>query len=139
MAETRLILDSEVLSGTQQAAKYSLPRLIELIDELPVEKQPRLVSGDCAFGNENVLKPLEDRGVGYLFKMKLTKKARSLTKFLTGIKTDWVDAGQGWKGVGSTLILSGWSKERKVIVLRKKLKDKKERRPDVFSVFGQYP
>ena len=125
MAETRLILDSEVLSGTQQASKYSLPRLIEIIDELPIEKRPRLIRGDCAFGTENVLKPLEDRNVGYLFKMKLTKKAKSLTKFLTSSNRNWSDAGQGWEGVVSTLQLSGWDKERKVIVLRRKLKEKK--------------
>ena len=93
MAETRLILDSEVLPGTQSAAKYSLPRLIEIIDELPSEKRPRLIRGDCAFGNENVLKPLEDRGMGYLFKMKITKKAKSLTRFLSGNNKKWSDAG----------------------------------------------
>jgi hypothetical protein len=127
MAETRLILDSEVLSGTQQASKYSLPRLIEIIDELPPEKRPKLIRGDCAFGTQNVLEPLEDRGVGYLFKMKLTKKAKSLTKFLTSSGKNWVDAGQGWEGVASALQLSGWSKERRVIVLRRKLKEKKQK------------
>lgn len=127
MAETRLILDSEVLPGTQQAAKYSLPRLVEIIDELPLEKRPKLIRGDCAFGNENVLRPLEERGVGYLFKMKLTKKAKSLTKFLTTSGKKWEDAGQGWEGVASTLRLSGWSKDRRVIVLRRKLKEKKQK------------
>jgi hypothetical protein len=127
MAETRLILDSEVLSGNQQAAKYSLPRLIEILDELPPEKKPRLIRGDCAFGTENVLKPLEDRDVGYLFKMKLTKKAKSLTKFVTSSKKNWVDAGQGWEGVVSALQLSGWDQERRVIVLRRKLKEKKKK------------
>ncbi len=127
MAETRLILDCETLPGTQQAATYSLPRLIELIDELPQEKWPKLVRGDCAFGNENVLAPLEKRGVGYLFKMKMTQKAKSLTKFVSGSSNNWVDAGQGWEGVTSTLQLSGWSKERQVIVLRRKLKEKKEK------------
>lgn len=127
MAETRLILDSEVLPGTQSAAKYSLPRLIEIIDELPLEKRPHLVRGDCAFGNENVLSPLEARGVGYLFKMKLTKKAKTLTKFLTNSSKNWIDAGQGWEGVASALQLSGWSKERRVIVLRRKLKEKKSK------------
>lgn len=76
MAETRIILKSEVLPGTHQAAKYLLPRLVEIIDELPLEKRPRSVRGDCAFGNENVLGPLEERGMGYIFKMKLTKKSK---------------------------------------------------------------
>lgn len=125
MAETRLILDAEVLAGTQQAATYSLPRLIEIIDELPPEKRPTLIRGDCAFGNEKVLSPLEERNMGYLFKIKLTKKAKSLTRFVTSSANAWADAGQGWEGVASTLRLSGWTKERRVIVLRKKLKEKK--------------
>jgi hypothetical protein len=40
--------------------------LIEIIDELPVEKKPRLIRGDCAFGNENILEPLEARDMDYL-------------------------------------------------------------------------
>ena len=125
MAETRLILDAEVLAGTQQAATYSLPRLIEIIDELPPEKRPALIRGDCAFGNEKVLSPLEVRNMGYLFKIKLTKKAKSLTRFIMSSANAWADAGQGWEGVASTLRLSGWTKERRVIILRKKLKEKK--------------
>lgn len=127
MAETRLILDSELLSGTQQAATYSLPRLIEIIDELPLEKRPALIRGDCAFGNENVLRPLEERDLNYLFKIKQTKKAKKLTEFVTKSNKNWIDAGEGWEGIASTLELSGWSKERRVVVLRRKLKEKKQK------------
>lgn len=125
MAETRLILDCEVTSGIQQSATYSLPGLVEFIDELPIEQRPSLIRGDCAFGNENVLAPLEDRNMEYLFKVKQTKRAKTLTQFLTKNSKNWIDAGQGWEGVGSSLQLSGWSKERKVIVLRRKLREKK--------------
>lgn len=108
MAETRLILDSETCPGTHQAAMYSLPRLIELIDELPSEKWPELIRGDCAFGNENVLAPIENRGLEYLFKMKLTKKAKNL--IIDRSNKDWADAGQGWEGIASTLqrFLHAW-------------------------------
>jgi len=125
MAETRLILDSEMLAGTQQAATYSLPRLLEIVDELPQEKKPSLIRGDCAFGNEKVLSPLEERKLDYLFKIKLTKRAKKLTQFVMTSTNQWTDAGQGWEGIASTLQLHGWTKERRVIVLRKKLKEKK--------------
>lgn len=128
MAETRLILDAEVLAGTQQAATYSLPRLIEIVDELPLEKKPSLIRGDCAFGNEKVLSPLEARNLGYLFKVKLTKRAKSLTRFVMDTVNDWADAGQGWEGVESILRLSGWTKERRVIILRRKVKEKKSKK-----------
>ena len=125
MAETRLILDSEVLPGNQQAAAYSLPRLIEIIEELPLEQRPSLIRGDCAFGNEKVLSPLEHLGSNYLFKVKLTKKAKILSQFMSKSSNDWVDAGQGWEGVASSLQLTGWTKERRVVILRKRLKEKK--------------
>jgi len=128
MAETRLILDSEVLPGNQQAATYSLPRLIEIIEELPPEQRPSLIRGDCAFGNEKVLSPLERLGSNYLFKVKLTKKAKNLSQFMSKNSNNWVDAGQGWEGVASSLQLTGWTKERRVIILRRKLKEKKPKK-----------
>ena len=128
MAETRLILDSEVLPGNQQAATYSLPRLIEIIEELPPEQRPSLIRGDCAFGNEKVLSPLERLGSNYLFKVKLTKKAKILSQFMSKSSDNWVDAGQGWEGVASGLQLTGWTKERRVVILRRKLKEKKPKK-----------
>ena len=32
----------------------------------------------------------------------------------------WIEAGQGWEGIESTLQLSGWDHKRRVIVLRRK-------------------
>ncbi len=128
MAETRLILDSEVLPGNQQAATYSLPRLIEIIEELPLEQRPSLIRGDCAFGNEKILSPLERLGSNYLFKVKLTKKAKILSQFMSKSSNNWVDAGQGWEGVESSLQLAGWTKERRVVILSRKLKEKKPKK-----------
>ena len=128
MAETRLILDCEVAAGTHQAASYSMPRLLEIINELPPEKRPGLLRGDCAFGNDNVLTPLEEIGIDYLFKMKMTKRAKSLTQLVTNTRDDWADAGQGWEGVTSTLRLTGWTKERRMVVLRRRLTEKKSKK-----------
>jgi hypothetical protein len=127
MAETRLILDSEVLPGKQTPSSYSLPRLLELIDEQPKEKQPSLVRGDCAFGNELVLGELEKRAVPYLFKIRQTKKARELIDLCNRKESLWVDAGQDWEGTEAELQLSTWPKKRRVIVLRRYIE--KEKRP----------
>ena len=35
--------------------------------------------------------------------------------------SDWEDAGQGWEGLEDTLTLVGWSRARRVMVLRRKL------------------
>jgi Transposase DDE domain len=34
---------------------------------------------------------------------------------------DWADAGQGWQGKETTLRLHGWSRHRRVVLLRRKL------------------
>lgn len=121
MSETRMILDCEVMPGKQQAASYSLPWLMEFLEKTPKNKWPTLVRGDCTFGNELFLKPLEEKGVNYLFKLRQTKKVKKLTHILEG--SDWSDAGQGWAGVEAEIKLDGWEHKRRVIVLRRELED----------------
>ena len=36
-------------------------------------------------------------------------------------QSDWTDAGQGWQGKETSLRLEGWSRQRRVILLRRKL------------------
>ena len=59
--------------------------------------------------------------VPYLFKLRLTKGTRTLIERLMRGR-DWVNAGQGWEGAESTLRLTGWSRSRRVVVLRRRLK-----------------
>ncbi|MGH7238722.1 MAG: transposase, partial [Candidatus Saccharimonadales bacterium] len=129
MSETRLILDSEVLPGKQNASSYTLPRLLEFIDGLSSEKHPSLTRGDCAFGNEPVLGGLEQRGMNYLFKIRQTKRVKELIDLCNRSEKFWTDAGQGWEGTAAELQLSGWSKKRHVIVLRRRCEKKRGRKP----------
>lgn len=128
MSGTRLILDCEVQPGTQGPSNYSMPRLLEILDSLEPEKRPSLVRGDCAFGNENVLSQLESRHMHYLFKLKQTKKVKDLINLASKQDQEWSDAGKGWEGVCSSILLSGWSKKRPVIILRRQLDDNGKRR-----------
>jgi hypothetical protein len=36
-------------------------------------------------------------------------------------QSDWADAGQGWLGKETTLRLQGWSRQRRIILLHRKL------------------
>ena len=128
MAETRLILDSEVMPGTTSSSFYSMPRLLEMLKEWDPEERPSLVRGDCGYGNENVIAPLEELGVHYLFKLKKTKGVKDLVQLVNRQDSKWMAAGQGWEGVTSNIKLSGWSKRRRVVILRKPLKKKNSRR-----------
>ena len=62
----------------------------------------------------------EGAGLDYLFKLRLTKGARRLAERLMA-RDEWEDAGQGWSGIEAALRLQGWSRARRVVVLRRRL------------------
>lgn len=67
------------------------------------------------------MREAELKGVPYLFKLRLTKGTRTLVdRLMRGC--DWIDAGQGWQRAESALRLSGWSRNRRAIVLRRRIK-----------------
>jgi len=55
MANTRLCLGVEVLSGKEHAARHALPGLWQMLDKLPRTQWPTLLRGDCSYGNELLL------------------------------------------------------------------------------------
>lgn len=122
IANVRLVLDAEVQDGTSTAAKYSLPRLIHLVTTLPVAQRPRLVRGDNAFGNEPVMARLEEINQAYLFKLRQTPGVKRLIERLWS-RHDWQDVGRGDQAVETELKLSSWSRARRVVVLRRAVKD----------------
>ncbi|MDZ7924121.1 MAG: transposase [Marinagarivorans sp.] len=122
IANVRLVLDAEVQEGTATAAKYSLPRLIQILIELPTAQRPRLVRGDNAFGNEPVMAKLEAIEQPYLFKLRQTTGVKQLIERQWS-RHDWRDVGQGVQAVEAELALTSWTRARRVIVLRRAIKD----------------
>lgn len=120
-ANIRLALDVDVQPGNQTAATYSQPGLWKLIDEMPIACRPRFIRGDCAWGVETVMNEAEERGQAYLFKLRQTKNVKKLIGRIFESE-GWSEAGQGWEGLDSCLQLSGWSRSRRVVVLRRLLK-----------------
>ena len=117
----RMVLDVEVQNGKASAAKHSLPRLRLLIERLPPEKRPILVRGDNAFGNQGVMLEMEEIGQRYLFKLRQTAGVKRLIE-QQWQQGEWVNVGQGFDAVESTLKLTGWSHARRVVVLRRRVK-----------------
>ena len=122
VANVRLVLDAEVQEGTATAAKYSLPRLIQILIDLPAEQRPRLVRGDNAFGNEPVMARLEAIEQPYLFKLRQTTGVKQLIERQWS-RQDWRDVGQGCQAVEAELALASWARARRVVVLRRAIKD----------------
>ena len=121
MAGLRLVLGVEVHAGNEHAAKHTQPGLLKILDDLPETRKPKLVRGDCAFGNNPLMAALEQRQQPYLFKLKLTKNVKRHIGRLFR-ESDWRDAGQGWEGKDGTLTLMGWAQARRVVVLRRPIK-----------------
>lgn len=120
MSGLRLVLDVNVEAGNASQANTTLPGLVELLDRLPSDKQPRCVRGDCGFGQDGTMRALEDRQIPYLFKLKLTKNVKRYLEQIFWAE-GWQDAGQGWEGREGSLKLIGWQNERRVIALRRPL------------------
>lgn len=122
MAGLRLVMGAEVKAGDEHAGSHSLPGLLKILDALPAGRRPKIVRGDCGFGADTFMKPLEERGQAYLFKLRLSKNVkRHIERVFWG--AGWTDAGQGWEGKDGDLRLSGWNETRRVVVLRRPLRN----------------
>lgn len=121
MAGLRQVLGVEVHAGNEHAARHTQPGLLKILDDLPATRKPKLVRGDCAFGNNPLMNALEAREQPYLFKLKLTKNVKRHIGRLFR-ESGWTDAGQGWEGCDSRLALTGWGESRRVVVLRRPIK-----------------
>jgi hypothetical protein len=120
MAGLRLVVGAEVKAGNQHTGSHSLPGLMKILDELPANRTPQIVRGDCGLGSHTMMAALEQRQQPYLFKLKLSKNVK---RHIERIFWDagWADAGQGWEGKDGSLRLQGWDKSRRVVVLRRAL------------------
>ena len=122
MASTRLVLDVDVCPGDEHTSKHAAPSLWGMLDGLPRDLWPALLRGDCGCGNEGMMRGAEARELPFLFKLRLTAKVKRMIEKLSTTR-EWVDAGQGFEAKESEVRLTGWSRKRRVIVLRRRLKD----------------
>ena len=122
IAAIRMVLDVEVQAGNQTASIYAQPGLWAWLDRRPREQWPKLVRGDIAWGTEIMLAECEKRSLPYLFKLRQTTKVQRHIAGLFG-RSDWAPAGGGWQGLSSELQLTGWSRKRRVIVLRRAIRE----------------
>jgi len=77
-----------------------------------------LLRGDVRFGNEPIMHEAEQRGLAYLFKLRLIANVkRAIERLASG--REWVDAGQGWQAKESAVRLARSSRQRRIIVRRR--------------------
>ena len=120
IANLRLMLDVDVHAGNEHASTHTAPGIWKLLSRIPRSCWPSFIRGDCGFGTNQVMDECENINLPYLFKLKKTSNVKSLVKYHMN-KTGWVYVGHGWEGMESKLILTGWNKKRRIVVLRRAL------------------
>ena len=121
MAGTRLVFDVDVCAGDEHASSHAAPALWALLDRIARDCWPTLLRGDKGFGNEKILREAALRALAYLFKLRLTANVRRAIERLSQ-QSEWVDSGQGWQAKETQVRLKGWSRQRRIIVLRRRVK-----------------
>jgi hypothetical protein len=120
LANLRLVLRVDVLPGDEHNVKHATGGLWELLDHLGPARRPALLRGDNAWGIEPVMARAEREAFDYLFRLRMTANVRrSMERAMRD--TGWADAGQGWQGKETSLRLVGWSRQRRIVLLRRKL------------------
>jgi len=117
----RLVFSVDVQRGANHGSRHMAPALWAMIDGLPPGRRPSLIRGDTGFGNEPYMCEAEARGIDYLFKLRKTSRARALVRQAAGLsRQGWAPAGDGWETCEARLRLTGWSRERRVVVARRR-------------------
>jgi hypothetical protein len=120
----RMVLDVEVHPGKQHGPCYGRQNLWSLWDSLPPECRPWLICGDPSYATEAYMAECEQRSQSYLFKLRKTPGIKELLRAFD-CKGGWQRASRGWEGLEGTVQLKGWSAKRRIIVLRRAIKQPK--------------
>jgi hypothetical protein len=122
LANVRLVLDVEVMSGNKHTSNYSVPGLWALLDRIGRDCWPTLLRGDKSFSSDGLMSACETRGLPYLLRLRLTNNVKRAIERMSGSGA-WKNAGRGWEGIKERLQLSGWSRARRVVLLRRRIKE----------------
>jgi hypothetical protein len=126
VANLRLVLDVQLSAGNEHSSKHAKSALGRLLDELgegPDSRRPALVRGDSGYGNEGLLLELEARMQPYLLRLRQTKNVQRLVAQQFA-RNDWSQPdSQGCQRVQAQLQLQGWSAERRVVIVRRRIRD----------------
>ena len=107
----RLIVMSRTAPPAAEASRIAAARGVPvlLVDGMDVQPAWRWTHA--------VMSRAEQQGLAYLFRLRLTANLkRTRTKMMA--ERDWTNAGHGWQGEAAMLWLVGWSRQRRVVLLR---------------------
>lgn len=120
LAETKWILHGWLRAGNAASAnnvRAFLEECLALVDGLV---KLRLVRADNGFFDGKLLDFLEAKGLPYLVKARMTK---SVKLAVLGI-SEWTRVGKGIEVAEARIRLLGWSRERRLVVIRQEVATK---------------
>jgi hypothetical protein len=121
LAEAPFILHGWLRSGNTGAARGVVPFLQEALALLPEGRWLRTVRADSGFFDGHLLDFLEARTLPYVVVARLTS---TLKRQCAGIQ-DWTVIDEQHAAGEFTLKLFGWSKERRFVVVRERVRESK--------------
>jgi hypothetical protein len=121
LAEAHFILHAWLRSGNTGAAQGVVAFLQEGLALLPEGWRVRLIRADAGFFEEALLGFLEARGVPYIVVARMTPQVKSHTR---QIKT-WRELDADYAVGEFTAALLGWSRERRFVVVRERVRERK--------------
>lgn len=122
LAESAFVLHGWLRSGNAGAARGVVAFLQEALALLPEGLFLRCVRADSGFFEEGLLGFLEEKKLAYIVVAKLTS---SLKRECTGIKT-WTAIDENYAAGEFHAQLQGWSKSRRFVVIRERIREEKE-------------
>ena len=125
IANLRLVLEVDVQAGNQSASSYSAPGLMDLLNRLEPSHKPQFVRGDCDWGSDAVMSDLEAIDMDYLFKLKRSSNVKKLIN-KHHFQSGWKRFKGNWQAVESRLKLPAWKQERRVVIVRRRVKTELE-------------
>ena len=121
VSNLRLVLEVQLSTGKQHTSGHAKAALGRLLDELG-DKRPSLVRGDSGYGNEGILLELEARAQPYLLRLRQTANVQRLVAMAFN-RNDWSRPDtQGCQMIEGQVRLHGWSKTRRVVIVRQRIK-----------------
>jgi hypothetical protein len=121
LAEAPFILHGRLRSGNMGPARGVVPFLQEALALLPEGTWIGTVRADSGFFDGSFLDFLEERGLPYVVVARLNS---TLKRKCAGIK-EWIPIDEHHAAGELTLKLLGWSKERRFVVVRERIRESK--------------
>ncbi len=116
--QSKVALGVEVSQGASSTVDIRTNEFWDYFDHLEISQKPSLIRGKFFSENEFFLVCAEKRRAPYLFKLKLssnTNKYLVRKKFSDAI---WCDSGLGYQAIEGSLKLTGWSHQRRILLIR---------------------